>query len=67
MVKEQTLFTKSAHFVEVLITLQKNISKGSESKSKKLVRMVIWTTDKQNVRLGKNLDVDLNITSFQNV
>ena len=25
-----------------------NVSKGSERKSKKFVRLVIWTTDKQN-------------------
>ena len=60
--KEQTLFRKSVIFVEVLITLQKNISNGSDKKSKKLVQLVIWTTDEQNVRLGNVLDVDLNIT-----
>ena len=37
-------------------------SKGSESKSKNIVGMVIRTTDKRNVRLGNALDVDLKIT-----
>ena len=59
--KDKTLFRKSALFVEVLITLQKNISKGSDRKSKNLVRLVIRTTDKQNGHLENVLDVDLNI------
>ena len=48
-------------FVEVFITLQKNVSKGSYRKIKKLVRLVLWTTDKRNGRLEKILDVYLNI------
>ena len=62
IVKEQTLFRQRALFVEVLITLQKNVSKGLDSKRKKLVRLVMWTTDVQNVRIAKVLDVDLRIT-----
>ena len=49
-----------------LITLQKNISKGLDRKRKKLVLLVLQTTDKQNVHLEKNLDVDLKITQLQN-
>ena len=41
---------------------EENVSKGSERKSKKLVRMVIWTTDERNGLLGNALDVDLKIT-----
>ena len=39
-----------------------SVSKGPERKSKKLVQMVIRTTDVQNVRLANALDLDLNIT-----
>ena len=62
IVKDQILFRKNALFAEVLITLQRNVSKGSESKRKNLVRLVIWTTYKWNVRLGNVLDVYLKIT-----
>ena len=46
--REQTLFRKSALFVEVLITLQKKVSKGLDRKKKNLVRLVLRTKDKQN-------------------
>ena len=62
IVKWQTLFRQSTLFVEVLITLQKNISKRSERKRENLARLVIRTTDKNNARLGNDLDVDLKIT-----
>ena len=62
ILKEQTLFRKSALFVEVPITLQKNISKGSDRKRKKLVHMVFRTTDKRKGRHGNVLDVDMKIT-----
>ena len=62
ILREQTMFIQSALFVEVLITLQKNASKESESKRKNLMRMVIRTTDERNVRLGNVLDVDLKMT-----
>ena len=62
IVKEKKPFIHSELFVEVLITLQKNVSKVSERKSKKLMRLVIRTTDKRNVRLGNVLDVDLKTT-----
>ena len=60
--RDKTLFRKSALFVEALITLQKNVSKGSEKKSKNIVRLVIQTTDDHDVCLGNVLDVDLKIT-----
>ena len=62
IVREQTLFRQSALFVEVIITLQKNVSKRSGSKSKKLVRIVLMTVDEQNRHLKNALDVDLKIT-----
>ena len=58
---------KSAIFVDVPTILQKCISKGSERKIKKLVRLVIQITDIRNVHLGNILDVDLNITYLLNV
>ena len=60
--REQTLFRQSAPFMEVLITLQKNVSKVLDRKSKKLVRLVIRTTDKRNGNLENVLDADLKIT-----
>ena len=49
----------------MIITLRENVSKVSDRKRKKIIRLVIWTTDEQNVRLGKVLDVDLKITSLK--
>ena len=60
--KEKTLFIKSAPFVEVLITLQNNVSKGSDRKREKLALLVVRTTYKQKGHLENVLDVDLNIT-----
>ena len=48
MVIEKTLFRQSAHFVEVLINLQKNVSNRSDRKRKKIVRLVLWTIDERN-------------------
>ena len=45
---KEKLFIQSAPFVEVPITLQKNVSKGLDRKEKNLVRLVLWTTDVQN-------------------
>ena len=56
------MLRKSAPFVEVLITLQKNVSKGLDRKKKKLVRMVLQTTDEWNGHLENILDEDLKIT-----
>ena len=60
--REQILLIKSALFLEVLITLQKNVSNGSERKRRKLVRLLFRTTDEQNVRPGNVLNVDMKIT-----
>ena len=46
IVREQTLFRQFAPFVEVLNTLQNFVFKGLDRKGKKLVRLVIWRTDK---------------------
>ena len=62
IVIEQALFRKSEPFVEELITMQKNTSKGLERKFKKLVRIVLQTTDEQNGHPENVLDVDLKIT-----
>ena len=67
IVREQTLFRKIALFVEVLITLQKNVLKGSERKGGNLVRLVIWTTNVWNARLANVLDADLKIILLKNV
>ena len=67
ILREQILSRQSALFVEVPTILQKNVSKGSESKSKNLVQLVIWTTDKQNARLVKALHADLKIIQLRNV
>ena len=48
IVRKQTLFRKIAPFVEVLITLQKNVSKVLNSKRKNLVPLVLRTTDELN-------------------
>ena len=60
--REKTLFRQSAPFVEVLTTLQKNVSKGSDRKKKNLVRLVIQKIDERNGHLKNVLDVDLQIT-----
>ena len=60
--REQTLFRKSVPFVEIIITLQKNAPKGLDRKRKKLVRLVIETTEECNGHLENVLDVDLKIT-----
>ena len=65
--KEQIMFRQSAPFVEVLITLQKNVSKESNRKSKNLARMVIQTTDELNGHLENVLDMGLNITYLHNL
>ena len=60
--KDKTLVRKSAPFVEVLITLQRKVSKGLDRKRKKLARLVLRTIDERNGHLKNNLDVDLRIT-----
>ena len=60
--REQTMFIKSAPFVEELITLQENDSKEFDRKREKLVRLVLQTIDEHNGHLEKKIDVDLKIT-----
>ena len=61
-IREHTLFRQSAHFVEVIIIVRKNVSKGLERKRRKLARLMFHLTEIRNVRLGNDLDVDLKIT-----
>ena len=65
--REHTLFRQSEHFVEVIIILRKNISKGLERKRRNLARLMFHLTGIWNIRLGNALDVDLKITLSQNV
>ena len=65
ILREKILSRQSALFVEVLIIMKQNVSKGSERKWKNLVQLVIWTTDVWNVRLGNILDVDPKTTQLQ--
>ena len=51
--------------MKVLIILQKNVSKVSDRKRKKLAWLVIRTIDERNGNLENVLDVDLKITSFK--
>ena len=60
--REQTMIRKRALFVDVIISLKKNVSKVLGRKMKKLVWLVIQTIDKWNGYLEKQIDVDLNIT-----
>ena len=59
--KEQTLFRKIALFVEILITLEKNVSKGLDRKRKKLMLRVLRRIDERNGHLENVLYVDLKI------
>ena len=61
IVREKNLSIKMAIFVEVPTILQENVSKISERKSKKLVRLVILTTGVWNARLVNVLDAELKI------
>ena len=56
------MFRQSAHFVEAIIILRENISKGLDRKRRKLARLMFHITEIRNVRLKNALDVDLNIT-----
>ena len=62
VVREHTMFSKSAHFVEVIIILQKKNPKGLERKRRKLARLMFHLTVIRNVHLGNALDVDMKIT-----
>ena len=62
IVRYKKLSIQSAPFVEILITLQKNVSKVLDRKRKKLVLLVLWTKDEQNGHLENVLDTDIKIT-----
>ena len=51
IMRGHTLSRKSAHVVDLITILRKNVSKGLDRKRKKLVRLVLWTTDEQNGHL----------------
>ena len=46
IVKGQIMFKQSAHFVEVLTTLQNNVSKRQERKRNKLAQLMFHPIDK---------------------
>ena len=53
---------QSAHFVQVIIILRKNVLKGLDRKREKLARLMFHLKEIWNVHLGNALDVDLKIT-----
>ena len=53
IVRDPNLFRQSAHFVEVIIILRKNVSKGLERKRRKLARLMFHLTEIRNVCLVK--------------
>ena len=56
------MFGQSAHFVDLISILRKNVSKGLDRKIGKLARLMFQRIDEQNVHLGNALHVDLKIT-----
>ena len=66
-VRRQTLPRQSAHIVDLITILWKNVSKISERKKRKLVLLVLHLTKIRIVQLGNTLDADLNIILSQNV
>ena len=67
IMREHTLSRQSAHFVNLITILRKNVSKGLDRKRRKLARLMFHLTGIRDVRLGNAVDVDLNITLSQNV
>ena len=65
--RKQTLPRQSAHIVDLLTILWKNVSKISEKKNIKLVLLVLCLTKIQIVQLGNALDADMKIILWQNV
>ena len=56
-----TLSRQSAHFVDLITIMSKNVSKVSDRKRRKLARLVFHLTGIRNVRLVNIMDVDLKI------
>ena len=65
--RRQTLPRQSAHIVDLITILWKNVSKGSERKRRKLARLVLHLNKILIVQLGNALDADLKIILSQNV
>ena len=58
---------QSAHIVDLITILWKNVSKISERKKRNLVLLVLHLKKIRIVQLGNNLDADMNIILSQNV
>ena len=58
---------QSAHIVDFLTILWKNVSKIPEKKKRKLVLLVLRLTKMQMLQLGNALDADLKTILSQNV
>ena len=65
--KRQTLPRQSAHIVDFLTILRKNVFKRSEKKKRKLVLLVLRQTKIQIVQLRNAVDADPKIILSQNV
>ena len=65
-IRKQNLQRQSAHIVDILTILWKNVSKRSERNRRKLVLLGIRLTKIQIVQLGNALDADLKIILSQN-
>ena len=65
--KKQTLPRQSAHIVDLLTIMYKNVSKIPEKKKRKLVLLVLHQTKVLIVQLGNALDADPKIILSKNV
>ena len=65
--KKKTLPRQSAHIVDFLTILWKNVLKRSEKKKRNLILLVLRQTKIQIVQLGNALDADPKIILSQNV
>ena len=59
--RNQTLSRQSAHIVDLLTILWKNVSKRPERKRRKLALLVLHLTKIRIVHFGNTLDADLKI------
>ena len=64
---KKTLPRQSAHIVDFLTMMWRNVLKISEKKNRKLVLLVLLQTKIQIVQIGNALDADLKIILSQNV
>ena len=65
--RKKPLSIESAHIVDFLTILWKNVSKRSENKNRKLVLLVLCLTKIRIVQLGNALDADPKIILLKNV